>query len=176
MKRFPFLDWMRGLAVVVMIQCHAFNSFVRMDVREGGPYIFSQFVGGMAAPLFLFMAGMTFAFQMDSLERREPSAGRRWLASLRRAGYIMAIALAFRASNWAGSYPNGNPGEILKVDILNSMALAMAVFASIAVFTAAGRARWAFFGALAIATLSPVMANLPWEGAPPLLREYLVPI
>ena len=67
---------MRGLAVVVMIQCHAFNSFARLDVREGGPYIFSQFVGGMAAPLFLFMAGMTFAFQMDSLERRQPHAGR----------------------------------------------------------------------------------------------------
>src|ERR1017187_8254460 len=28
-KRFPFLDWMRGLAIVIMIQCHTFNSFVR---------------------------------------------------------------------------------------------------------------------------------------------------
>jgi uncharacterized membrane protein len=45
-----------GLAVVIMIECHAFNSFVRMDLRDGGPYVLSQFVGGMAAPLFLFMA------------------------------------------------------------------------------------------------------------------------
>ena len=67
MKRFPFLDWMRGLAVIVMIQCHAFNSFVRMDVREGGPYILSQFVGGMAAPLFLFMAGMTLIDRTDGV-------------------------------------------------------------------------------------------------------------
>src|SRR5947209_82853 len=86
-KRFPFLDWMRGLAVLIMIQCHTFNSFVRMDVREGGPYVLSQFVGGMAAPLFVFMAGMTLAFQMDSLERREPSAWKRWRVSLRRAAY-----------------------------------------------------------------------------------------
>jgi uncharacterized membrane protein len=176
MKRFPFLDWMRGLAVVIMIQCHAFNSFARLDVREGGPYIFTQFIGGMAAPLFLFMAGMTLAFQMDSLERREPRAARRWLISLRRAGYIMAIALAFRASNWLGSYPNGNWAEVLKVDILNSMALAMAAAAPIAMLGAASRARWALFGALGIAALSPVMANLPWDGAPQLLREYLVPI
>ena len=69
MKRFPFLDWMRGLAVVVMIQCHAFNAFARLDTRDGGPYVLSQFVGGMAAPLFLFMAGMTTAFQMESLAR-----------------------------------------------------------------------------------------------------------
>jgi uncharacterized membrane protein len=176
MKRFPFLDWMRGLAVVVMIQCHAFNSFARLDVREGGPYVFSQFVGGMAAPLFLFMAGMTFAFQMDSLERREPRPVRRWLVSLRRAGYLMGIALAFRLSNWAGSYPNGDVAEILKVDILNCMAVAMAAFASMAVFEAENRARWSLAGAVAIAALAPVMANLPWESAPPLLREYLVPI
>jgi uncharacterized membrane protein len=176
MKRFPFLDWMRGLAVVVMIQCHAFNSFARLDVREGGPYVFSQFVGGMAAPLFLFMAGMTFAFQMDSLERRQLRAASRWLASLRRAVYLMGVALAFRISNWIGSYPNGGAAEILKVDILNCMAVAMAAFATVAVFGAANRARWALFGAVAIAALSPVMANLPWDGAPPLVREYLVPI
>src|SRR5438128_2394392 len=40
---------MRGLAILLMIQCHTFNSFARMDVREGGPYVLSQFVGGMAA-------------------------------------------------------------------------------------------------------------------------------
>src|ERR1039457_2548403 len=71
-KRFPFLDWMRGLAVVIMIQCHTFNSFTRVDLHDGGPYVLTQFVGGMAAPLFLLMAGMTTAFQMESLERREP--------------------------------------------------------------------------------------------------------
>src|ERR1700693_457022 len=85
-KRFPFLDWMRGLAVVIMIQCHAFNSFVRTDLHTSGSYAFTQFVGGMAAPLFLFMAGMTFGFQMESLERREPARGRRWLIALRRGG------------------------------------------------------------------------------------------
>ena len=89
---------MRGLAVVIMIQCHTFNSFVRTDLRDGGPYVFSQFVGGMAAPLFLFMAGMTLAFQMDSLERKQiPPLGRWWI-SLRRAAYIFGIAMVFRAS------------------------------------------------------------------------------
>jgi fucose 4-O-acetylase-like acetyltransferase len=36
--------------------------------------------------------------------------------------------------------------------------------------------RFAAALALAIAFASPVMANLRWDGAPPLLREYLVPI
>jgi uncharacterized membrane protein len=167
---------MRGLAVVVMIQCHAFNSFARLNLRDGGLYVLSQFVGGMAAPLFLFMAGMTLAFQMESLERREPSPRWRWLVSLRRAGYILGIAFAFRISNWLGSLPGGSPGEIIKVDILNCMGVAMAVFAVAAVFGSAGRARLAAALAIAIAVASPLMAHLPWEGAPSLLREYLVPI
>ena len=48
------------------------------------------------------MAGMTLAFQMDSLERRETRRRRRWLVSLRRAGYILGVAFLFRFTNWAG--------------------------------------------------------------------------
>jgi uncharacterized membrane protein len=166
---------MRGLAVVVMIQCHVFNSFARMDLRDGGPYVMSQFVGGMAAPLFLFMAGMTLAFKMDSLERREADPWRRWLAALRRGGYILGIAYLFRLSNWAASLPNGSLGEITKVDILNCMGVAMAVFAAAAGFESKNRARFAAALGLAIAAAAPVMSNLPWDGVPTLLREYLVP-
>ncbi len=166
---------MRGLAVLIMIQCHTFNSFVRMDLRDGGPYVLSQFVGGMAAPLFLFMAGMTFAFQMDSLERREFLPLRRWGISLRRAAYILGIAYLFRFSNWVAGFPHVDWHEITKVDILNCMGMAMLAFSAVAVFGWRDRVRVGAAAALAIAGLAPVLANLPWDWAPTLLREYLVP-
>ncbi|MCX6632869.1 MAG: heparan-alpha-glucosaminide N-acetyltransferase domain-containing protein [Candidatus Solibacter sp.] len=175
MKRFPFLDWMRGLAVVIMIQCHTFNSFTRLDLREGGPYVLTQFVGGMAAPLFLLMAGMTTAFQMESLERREPSARRRWMISLKRAGYILTIAFTFRFTNWLFSMPHAGLGELTKVDILNCMGVGMAVLAVAAVFPSHARTRFAVGAGLLIAAVSPLMTNLPWAGTPALLQEYLVP-
>jgi uncharacterized membrane protein len=174
-KRFPFLDWMRGLAVVIMIQCHTFNSFTRLDLREGGAYVLTQFIGGMAAPLFLLMAGMTTAFQMESLERREPTAARRWMVSLRRAGYILAIAFTFRFTNWLFSIPHAGLGELTKVDILNCMGVGMAVLAVGSVFRGEARIRFAVCAGLGIAALAPVMSNLPWGNAPALLREYLVP-
>jgi uncharacterized membrane protein len=175
-KRFPFLDWMRGLAVVIMIQCHTFNSYALPDIREGGLYGLTQFVGGMAAPLFLFMAGMTMAFQMDSLERREATLSRRWLISLRRAGYVLLLAFLFRFSNWLLSLPKATLQEMLKVDILNCMAVALIVLSGLAVFDARGRVRYALAAGFAIAGLAPVMSNLNWGGAPPLLQEYLVPV
>ena len=143
MKRFPFLDWMRGLAVLIMIQCHTINSFTRMDLRESGPYVLSQFVGGMAAPLFLLMAGMTTAFQMESLERREPSPWRRWAISLRRAAYILTIAFTFRFTNWVFSMPHASAAELTKVDILNCMGVGMAALAVAAVFKGNARIRFA---------------------------------
>jgi uncharacterized membrane protein len=166
---------MRGLAVVIMIQCHAFNSFARMDVRQDGTYVLSQFVGGMAAPLFLFMAGMTFGFQMESLERREANPWRRYLVSMKRAGYIMTIAFAFRLSNWIASLPRPDWQEIFKVDILNSMALGMAAFAAIAALGAQDRIRWALAGALVAASLAPVVGNLDWTGVPQIVQDYLAP-
>ena len=175
MNRFPFLDWMRGLALAIMIQVHVFNSFARMDVRNGGLYSLAVFVGGLAGPLFLFMAGMTFAFQMDSLERREPVPRRRWVVSLRRALYILAIAFAIRIVNWATSWPHAGWEEILRVDILNSMGLALVAFSAAAPLRGERRIRAVLLAALAIAAVSPLVANLNWALAPPLLHEYLAP-
>ena len=138
--------------------------------------VLTQFIGGMAAPLFLFMAGMTTAFQMESLERRERSPWRRWLISLKRAGYILAIAFTFRFTNWAFSMPHasaagadqgghsqlhgrGHGGAGGRGSVPGRRA----------------RTRFAVGAGLAIAAASPIMANLPWSGVPALLQEYLVP-
>jgi uncharacterized membrane protein len=172
-NRFPFLDWMRGLALVIMIQVHTFNSFARMDVRNSGVYAMAVFVGGMAGPLFLFMAGMTFAFQMDRLERKEIPPVNRWLVCLRRAGYVWGIAYLIRITDWAGGWPHAGWDEILRVDILNSMGLAMTAFSVAALAVGGRRIRWVMAGAVAIAVVSPFVANWNWDGAPDVVRQYL---
>jgi uncharacterized membrane protein len=173
--RFPFLDWMRGLAVVIMIQCHVFNSFTRLDLRQSGAYIFSQFVGGLAAPLFLFMAGMTSGFQMDRLEQRALARRERWAAALRRAGYIVLIAYLFRLTNWLGSLPRASLQELLKVDILNCMGLAMVVFSLAAVSDFRGRIRYVTAAASLVAAAAPVVSALDWSAVPAVVKYYLVP-
>ncbi len=155
-----------------MIQCHVFNSLARLDVRSSGTYKLSQFVGGMAAPLFLFMAGMTFGFQMEGLDRKGLTAARRWLVSLRRAGYILGIAYLFRFTNWVFT-PRVDWHEILRVDILNCMGAAMLAVSVLAIFQGRDRVRLAAVAGLAIAAAAPVVANLPWAGVPQLIRDYV---
>lgn len=166
---------MRGLAVVVMIQCHVFNSFTRLDMRGGRVYLFTQFVGGMAAPLFLFMAGMTSGFQMERMERKSFPRARRWLAALRRAGYIGMIAYLFRFTNWLGGLPKPNDQDFWKVDILNCMALAMVAFSVVSISDYFWRIRAVLAGALLVAGAAPVVSGLDWSGVPRVVMYYLVP-
>jgi fucose 4-O-acetylase-like acetyltransferase len=87
----------------------------------------------------------------------------------------MAIAFAFRASNWIASLPRPDWQEIFKVDILNSMALGMAAFAAIAALGAKDRLRYSIAGALLVASLAPVVGNLSWSGVPQFVQDYLAP-
>ena len=166
---------MRGLAVLVMIQCHTFNSFTRLDLREGGPYVMTQFIGGMAAPLFLFMAGMTMGFQLESLEKRQPSRLLRWRISLGRAAYILAIAFTFRFTNWVFIWPWPDWHDMLRVDILNCMGVAMLAMTTASLLTGASRNRFALLAGLALIAMAPLIANLNWSGTPALIQEYLAP-
>ena len=69
-RRLTFLDLARGMAVVIMLQGHVFDSFNRPDLRTDGPFMLSQFMGGIGPAIFLVLTGITLAFLMD---RREPA-------------------------------------------------------------------------------------------------------
>jgi len=166
---------MRGIAVLIMIPCHVFNAFTRLDLRGDGPYVLSQFVGGMAAPLFLLLSGITLAFQMDRQDRRQASAGQRYVAALRRAGYVLLLAYLFRLSNWIFSRPLPSYKALLRVDILNCMGFAMVVLAIAAIPAGATRARLTTGAGFAIAALAPVINAFDWQWAPTVLHDYLVP-
>jgi hypothetical protein len=158
-----------------MLQGHVFQSFLRNDLRSGGPYMMSQFAGGMPPAIFLFLLGVTFAFLMDSQERKGVATGARVLAAIRRAGYLFAAAFAFRIQLWAFSLDFGAWRNIFRVDILNCMGLALLAMSIMAVFTTVERIRLCAVLGVAIALASPLISNTDWSWAPPLLRHYIVP-
>ena len=81
--RLRYLDWVRGLGAVIMLQGHVFDSFMKNDLRPGGAFVYSQFVGGMPPAIFLFLTGVTLAFLMDSTERKGLTAAARvWARAL----------------------------------------------------------------------------------------------
>jgi hypothetical protein len=173
-RRLEYLDWVRGLGAVIMLQGHVFHSFLKPELRQGGAYLLSQFVGGMPPAIFLFLTGATLAFLMDSTERKGLTGLERVSTAFRRSGYLFLLAFAFRLQLWIFAWP-APWTDLLRVDILNCMGLAVAAMSVLALWRTAQRARWCAVMGLAIALAAPVISQMGWTGAPSLVRNYIVP-
>jgi hypothetical protein len=174
-NRLPFLDWTRGLAATIMLQGHTLHSFARPEVRDTGPYIISQFVGGIAPAIFLFLTGVTLAFLMHRLERQALPRRGRVLAALRRAGYLFTLAFAFRFQLWLFGWPHSPWTDLLRVDILNCMGLGLAAVAWLAALTNEQRVHAGVVVGLLIACASPLVPSPDPNTTPNLLQAYFAP-
>jgi hypothetical protein len=173
-RRLEYLDWVRGLGAVIMLQGHVFHSFLKPELREGSAYLMSQFVGGMPPAIFLFLTGATLAFLMDSTERKGLTPLERVWTVFRRSRYLFLLAFAFRVQLWLFAWP-APWTDLLRVDILNCMGMAILGMSAMALLRTAQRARWCAVAGLAIALASPVVSQLSGPGVPSLVRNYIAP-
>ena len=172
--RLEYLDWVRGIGALIMLQGHVFDSFLKNDLRGGAPYMLSQFAGGMPPAIFLFLTGVTLAFLMDSTERKGLLPLQRLSTAFRRSGYLFLLAFAFRIQLWIFSQP-APWTDLFRVDILNCMGFAIAVLSLMALFRTAERVRLCAVVGLAIAFAAPLVSQMDWSTAPEIVRNYLVP-
>ena len=172
-KRIVFLDWLRGLAAVIMLQGHAFDAFLRPESRTGAAFIFSQFFGGQAAAIFLFLTGVTYGLGMN--RREHFPAPQRVLAALRRARYLFLLAVLFRVQTWAFAWPRSPWTDLLRVDVLNVMGATAALVCILALRRGLDRVRWAALAGTIIAVTAPLMSALNTTAVPAPLRAYFVP-
>jgi len=173
-ERIVFLDWLRGLAALVMLQGHVFNSFLRPGDREHALNLYSTFFGGEASAIFLFVTGITYGLGM--FRRSHLPAGQRVLAALRRARYLFLLAILFRVQLWLFGQPYTSVSDLWAVDVLNLMGAAAALLCVIALAREPmQRFRWALLAGVLIAVFAPVVANLDTSAIPKILRDYLVP-
>jgi len=173
-NRLEYLDWVRGLAALIMLQGHVFHSYLKPELKQSGAYLLSQFAGGMPPAVFLFLTGVTLAFLMDSTERKGVAPRQRVTTSLRRAGYLFGLAFAFRLQLWIFGLPAAWQ-DLFRVDVLNCMGFSIAVLSVMALFRTTERIRLCAVLGLAIAFASPLISQLDWSGVPWLVRGYLIP-
>jgi len=173
--RLAFIDWTRGLAAVIMLTGHTFHSFTQTNLRDKGPFMLSQFLGGVPPAIFLFLTGITFAFLMDRQEKKELSGGKRITGALKRSRYLFLLAFLFRLQLYVFGFPTSPASELLKVDILNCMGLAMLVLAPMAVFTTRERVRLCIVLGLVIAGLAPVVSTIDAASVPKIVHDYFFP-
>ncbi len=171
--RIVFLDWLRGLAAITMLQGHVFDAFTRPEARNSAVFIFSQFFGGEAPAVFLFLTGITYAMGMN--RREDLPAWQRITAALRRSRYLFLLAILFRLQTWAFSWPHSSSKDLLKVDVLNVMGVTAALLAVVSLCRGISRVKLALGAGVAIAAIAPVISSLDTHTVPFAIRSYLVP-
>jgi uncharacterized membrane protein len=176
-QRRGYLDWMRGLAVLIMIASHALDSWTQVAARDVWTFRWAMIGAGFGAPLFLFLAGMAVVLSAESKLRRTGDAGAASKAVVWRGLWVFALAFLFRVQAWF--LGKGPIGSLLKVDILNIMGPSIAAAGALWGAFGSARARAAAFGAatMAIALLSPIVRMAAaLDPLPDPIEGYIRPI
>jgi uncharacterized membrane protein len=135
-KRLAYIDWMRGLACVLMFQTHCYNSWLSPEARKSSLYGWSQLGGTLPAPLFIFLSGISFALVTERL--REKGASRSFIArtTILRGAEIFGLGLLFRVQEYALGYRWVPWTDLLRVDVLNILGLSMILMGVLCWFSA----------------------------------------
>lgn len=160
---------------MIMLQGHTFHSFTRSDLRNDGPYVLSQFFGGIGPAIFLFLTGITFAFILERGERQSLPLRERLIATLKRSRYLLILAVLFRVQLWLSGWPNTSWTDLFKVDVLNCMALTLLVLSPLALLSTQQRIKWGAIAGAVIAAAGPIVSTTNWRWLPDGVSMYFVP-
>ena len=123
--RLAYIDWMRGLACLLMFQTHCYDSWLSPEARQSRFFMYSQLGGTFPAPLFLFLAGISFALVTEKLWRKGLPTGQIARTTILRGGEIFVYGLLFRMQEYVVAWGWAPKCDLLKVDVLNTIGLSM---------------------------------------------------
>ena len=176
-SRLAYIDWLRGLACLLMFQTHCYDSWLSPEARQSRFYMYSQLGGTFPAPLFLFLAGISFALVLEKLRQKDLPASQIGRTTIFRGAEIFGFGLLFRMQEYLVAWGWAPKSDLLRVDILNTIGASMMLMGIVCwVVLAVDRGRrtrpalaWTAGGtALLISLLSPPLWStwrpdwLPW--------------
>jgi uncharacterized membrane protein len=124
-KRLAYIDWVRGLACVLMIQAHCYDSWLNPEARRTLLYRWSQELSTLAAPIFLFLCGVSFALVTEGLRLKNRPRTQIFKTALLRGGEILGLGFLLRVQEFVLGYPKSPWTDLLKVDVLNILGVSI---------------------------------------------------
>jgi len=175
--RRAYVDWARGIAVLLMIEAHTADAWTRLSpaVRRTIAFRDATVLGGFAAPLFLWLAGL--AVVLAATRAAERAGSRRAAVEMicRRGLEIFILAFLFRLQGFIVT-PGSHPVTLFRVDILNIMGPAIAAAGIVWGLARGSTARvlWYSCIAAAFAMATPIVRASPAIDAWPLWLQWYV--
>jgi uncharacterized membrane protein len=140
--RLDAIDWLRGFAVLLMIQTHLYDSWVSPAAKATSTYWWTRYFGGVPSRLFLLLVGVSMAIGFERQIERGVARAAIVRASARRGLEILALAYLFRFQEYALAGFWGPVIDVFRIDILNCIGASMILVAFVAA-PRAGRPQYA---------------------------------
>jgi uncharacterized membrane protein len=162
--RLAYIDWLRGLACVIMFQAHSYSSWLTLEARKTEFYRWSQAAATVPAPLFIFLAGVSSAMVTQRLREKGVARNAIARATILRGAEILGLGFLFRGQEFVLGYPNAPWTDLLRVDVLNILGMSMMLIAMLSWATASqsfrqSRTRTVAFSLLVAALMA---VATPW--------------
>jgi len=162
-QRLAYIDWMRGLACVVMFQTHCYDSWLGGAARQTSFLRWSHLGGTLPAPLFLFLAGISCALLTDRMRQKGSASGAIARTTILRGAEIFGLGLLFRVQEFVLGQPWAPWTDLLRVDVLNVIGVSLMLM---------GAANWLVRGRAANVALAAVLAAAIAMATPPLWTTW----
>ena len=173
-QRLPTYDWMRGLACVLMFQTHCYDSWLSPAARHSTFFTWSQLLGSLPAPLFLFLSGISavlLAKKASAGAGPNAAAGR----LVRRGFEIWGLGLLFRLQEYVIAFPWAPWTDLLRVDVLNCIGVSLVMVGLLFYLSSTWRRMGlnAALASAAIVLLAPLVWNHRFTALPWWMESYL---
>ena len=175
--RRAYVDWARGIAVLLMIEAHTSDAWTRLSpvVRRTSSFRDATVLGGFAAPLFLWLAGLAVVLSATRAAERTGDRGEAMKTICRRGLEIFILGFLFRLQGFIIT-PGSHPVTLFRVDILNIMGPAI-VGAGLVwglARTATARVLWYSAITIGLTMLTPIVRVAPMVASLPLWLQWYI--
>jgi len=143
--RAQFIDLLKGLALLVMIEVHVVNVFLSAHIKSQDWFEILNFINGLVAPAFTFTSGMVFVFSFQrGLDELRKFGSKFWkrigrLLIILLAGYTIHMSFFSFTKISDPRYPH-MIREFLRVDILQCIAVGLMLLLLLRIFIKSDKA------------------------------------
>ncbi len=129
-KRAFFIDLLRGLVLLIMIEVHVFNSMLIPAIKESAWFSYLNFINGLVAPSFLFVSGLVFVLSLQKSVDELRKFGNVFWKKIGRIALVLIAGYSLHLPHFSLKKILNNPtqqvlNDLFMVDVLQCIAMGL---------------------------------------------------
>jgi uncharacterized membrane protein len=182
-NRALFIDLLRALALLVMIEVHVFNELLLSELKSGIWFSVLNFINGLVAPSFLFVSGLVFVLSLHKGIEELRKFGNLFWKKISRIGIILLAGYSLHIPHFSlhKIVVNWSPlieKQLFIVDILQCIGVGLLILLLARVFIKSEKHYYIFIALTLglVLILSPIFWKIDFNAFFPIgLASYFNP-